>query len=421
VALRFRKSFKIIPGIRLNLTTGGLSATLGPRGASIGVGARGVYGNVGIPGTGLSIRTRLDGGSRSQARSSYRAAMQELRLADREATKAQARAEHVESEERFARLQQVLATRVRQPLDWRDMTTPIEFVPRPFQPSEPAFSRETVAKEVENEFAPWPGILGLVIGAILVAAIGYSFFQLLGVVGLVGGGLLLLHAFRGRKRAIPERLAALQTRHRREVERLSTLHAHEERQRQVVVENHNALVPKFTNLLERPDPAILAELLEAELSNEDLPVPLVFDLELDDAERAAIELSLPDLDVVPAERVSLTKTGRASTKKVAQRDRTALYADLCAALALRLIHETYRVLPMVRSVEVFGTAEDLDPGTGQPREFVALHVEASRERFSPLNLDGVDPTEAIEGLGGAFAYTRTGELRPLKGITGLRT
>jgi hypothetical protein len=64
MALRFRKSFKILPGVRLNLTTRGLSSTLGPRGAGIGIGPRGVYGNVGIRGTGLSARARLDGGGR---------------------------------------------------------------------------------------------------------------------------------------------------------------------------------------------------------------------------------------------------------------------------------------------------------------------------------------------------------------------
>ncbi len=57
---RFRKSFKVLPGIKLNLTSRGLSATIGASPFSVNVGPRGVYGNVSIPGTGISARQRLD-------------------------------------------------------------------------------------------------------------------------------------------------------------------------------------------------------------------------------------------------------------------------------------------------------------------------------------------------------------------------
>ena len=63
MAFRFRKSIKLAPGIRMNLSGGGLSWTLGPRGASIGIGKRGTFLNSGIPGSGLYSRQRLSGGS----------------------------------------------------------------------------------------------------------------------------------------------------------------------------------------------------------------------------------------------------------------------------------------------------------------------------------------------------------------------
>ena len=59
MALRFRKSIKLAPGIRWNLSGSGSSFTFGPRGASIGVGKRGSFLNTGIPGTGLYSRTKL--------------------------------------------------------------------------------------------------------------------------------------------------------------------------------------------------------------------------------------------------------------------------------------------------------------------------------------------------------------------------
>src|SRR5579862_3404112 len=57
---RFRKSFKVLPGVKLNLTARGLSATIGAAPFSVNVGPRGVYRSISIPGTGLWNRERID-------------------------------------------------------------------------------------------------------------------------------------------------------------------------------------------------------------------------------------------------------------------------------------------------------------------------------------------------------------------------
>lgn len=59
MSFRFRKSIKLAPGIRWNISGSGSSWTFGSPGASINVGKHGTYLNAGIPGTGLSFRTRL--------------------------------------------------------------------------------------------------------------------------------------------------------------------------------------------------------------------------------------------------------------------------------------------------------------------------------------------------------------------------
>jgi hypothetical protein len=70
MGLRFRKSIKLAPGIRMNFSRSGLSWTLGPRGASMGIGKRGTFLNAGIPGTGLYTRERIGGSSPSRKRGS---------------------------------------------------------------------------------------------------------------------------------------------------------------------------------------------------------------------------------------------------------------------------------------------------------------------------------------------------------------
>ena len=61
MGLRFQKRISILPGVRINLSKGGVSTSLGPRGADVNIGPHGVTTNAGIPGTGLSYRSKLGG------------------------------------------------------------------------------------------------------------------------------------------------------------------------------------------------------------------------------------------------------------------------------------------------------------------------------------------------------------------------
>jgi len=61
MGFRFQKRLSILPGVRVNFSKGGVSTSLGPRGADVNIGRSGVTTNAGIPGTGLSYRSKLGG------------------------------------------------------------------------------------------------------------------------------------------------------------------------------------------------------------------------------------------------------------------------------------------------------------------------------------------------------------------------
>ena len=70
---RFRKSVKILPGVRLNFGKGGLtSTTLGGRRFKTNVGGRGVKHTVSVPGTGVSYQTDAGRGGASNPNSRKR-------------------------------------------------------------------------------------------------------------------------------------------------------------------------------------------------------------------------------------------------------------------------------------------------------------------------------------------------------------
>lgn len=60
MSFRFQRRIKILPGLRLNVSKTGFSWTIGTRGASVTARDGKLTGNVGILGTGLSYRKRLD-------------------------------------------------------------------------------------------------------------------------------------------------------------------------------------------------------------------------------------------------------------------------------------------------------------------------------------------------------------------------
>ena len=68
---RFRQSFKILPGLKLNLSKTGLSASIGGAPFTLNMGRRGLMATASIPGTGISFRQHLSGGPSTRSTDSY--------------------------------------------------------------------------------------------------------------------------------------------------------------------------------------------------------------------------------------------------------------------------------------------------------------------------------------------------------------
>lgn len=57
MAFRFRRSIRLAPGLRINLSKSGPSLSIGKRGLTHTIGPRGRRTTVGLPGTGISYST----------------------------------------------------------------------------------------------------------------------------------------------------------------------------------------------------------------------------------------------------------------------------------------------------------------------------------------------------------------------------
>lgn len=66
MGFRYRKSIRLAPGLRINLSKSGPSLSVGRRGATVNFGPKGTKLTVGIPGTGLSYQTKLGPSTRKR-------------------------------------------------------------------------------------------------------------------------------------------------------------------------------------------------------------------------------------------------------------------------------------------------------------------------------------------------------------------
>jgi Protein of unknown function (DUF4236) len=63
---RYRRSVKILPGLKINLSKTGASLSVGRPGATVNFGKRGVRSTLSIPGTGMSYVTQHSLGQRAR-------------------------------------------------------------------------------------------------------------------------------------------------------------------------------------------------------------------------------------------------------------------------------------------------------------------------------------------------------------------
>lgn len=429
---------KIAPGVKLNLSKSGGSLSLGGRGATVNISSRGVRSTYSIPGTGISYVTQTSSGkSTSSSYSSNRSAYKELLRQQKEEEKQKLLQEAEEGYNLFIKkidsLANILKNREKKAFDWDDLIRSRgKFKNKTYRSSiflEPKkmFSKESLYKEIWDKNSKFYIAYSLIVLGIIfltqsfwasfliffLAAISYA-FERNRVNKLCNERLQFRlqeenNKFKGfRQRAYEDYLTKI------ELERIK--HEKSEQERKKIWDEEEQYRKRLRNALDLRDPEPLAELLEVELSNEDLPIPLVFDIEFMNVNSVSIFMELPEIDVAPVERKSLTKTGKLSSRKMSQKDRFKLYSDICTGLTLRLVYETFRVLHSVNTVDFYGLTEQVNPANGHPENMTSLYISISRKYFEQLNLDSLDPTSAFTSLNGEFACSKKGQLLPLKNL-----
>ncbi|MFB6894407.1 restriction endonuclease [Kitasatospora sp. NPDC056327] len=131
-----------------------------------------------------------------------------------------------------------------------------------------------------------------------------------------------------------------------------------------------------------------------------------------------VNWELPGADVVPAAaRVRYVRTDdREAEVARPATERKALYREVLAQTALRVVTELYRADGdgLLASVVLNGFVRGIDPATGREAERFLTTVTVDRGEFAGLALDRVAAVECFQGLGGVLSARpeRLDEVRP---------
>jgi hypothetical protein len=389
MSLRFRKTITLAPGLRINLGTRGASLSAGPRGASVTFGRNGIFGNVGLPGTGLSHRTRLDGRSSSSAEPEKPEATQEvipitatigsdgaLALTDPVGAPLSADAREAALRRSRSTLTDLLERRAKELNYWADrlirphLGTPMPgslattFVPAPFDLPRPE--------------KPDPAETGV-----------------------------LSSWFGGRERAEARYQEELAT-YRAAISEWRAAEENHRVQQEAARARHQRL--------KGGDLAAGQELFEDRLGAISWPRETLVSYQMSGGELQA-DVDLPEIEDMPSE----TARALRDEMRVAMRPKKAAelrleYVTHVHSIGFRIAGEAFAAIPTLRSVLVSGFSQRQSRATGRLEEEYLYSVRIDRagwDRIDFSRLDAIDPPDALAQFDLRRDMTRAGVFRPI--------
>lgn len=393
MALRFRKSIKLAPGVRWNLSGSGSSFSFGPRGASISTGKRGTYLNAGIPGTGLSSRSLIQGPqpSRSSATPATTTSVKvtcsvkedgSLAFVDQSGNPvSEAVIEAAKKQNRDS-----LAELIQRACD--QVNDEVEALGRLHLHTPPPDKRPAFVAVAFDETAPKRP-----------PEKAAGFFA----------GM-----FASKREAIERENADARAKYERVLQQWkddrSAHEASQERRR------------KFLEQDILTDPAAMESFLEERLQDIEWPRETLAAFEVREGGRlVAFDVDLPEVEDMPSKVATVPARGlRLSVKDMPASKVQKLYLNHVHGIIFRLIGEAFAALPTMQTVIASGYSQRADPATGHINEEYLLSVRVTREQWRALdftNLAAVDVVEALGALGAVRSIQRSGRLLAVRPFT----
>ncbi|MDR1870648.1 MAG: DUF4236 domain-containing protein [Deltaproteobacteria bacterium] len=357
--MRFRKSFKLLPGVKINITSRGISSlSLGRRGATVNIGRSGTYLNVGLPGTGISHREKLFGSGRPRAGAPRTS--------------------------RSPRTKDGLTAAERKATELSLLNHEADFQNSVFAEAINQHQKVKDPGAVVNEFLNPPGAItplsgGLIFGVSVFAALTF-FWPYFGVLALILGLALVKKIMVQRKET----------------------------------KAHNLILQERRDLFNAAnaglDDAAREKVLSIALDNLDFFFATTFSFNINRHDNSIyMDVDLPEIEFMPQSVKIVRKTRMAVEERPKREDEIRQdYARHVHGLALRIASVVFATLPSISKVVVSGYTQRLNPATGGFNDDYVLSVEFPKNEFGGLDIAHVDPIACIASFPHRRDLTRNG-------------
>jgi restriction system protein len=210
----------------------------------------------------------------------------------------------------------------------------------------------------------------------------------------------------------------------REVRLQAARSSHEEEVARVIARTNalNAEVDEFRARFDAREPDAIVEYFSLVLDSSSYPTGFPQHHRIayvPESKQLVVEYELPTADIVPNAKMYRYVKARDAIEESARpaNQIRALYGGVIAQTALRTIHEIFEAdrEALVDSVVLNGYVSTIDPANGQPVRPHLVTLRTTREVFTELQLEGVDPLACLRGLNAAVSKSPT-ELVPVRPV-----
>lgn len=140
-----------------------------------------------------------------------------------------------------------------------------------------------------------------------------------------------------------------------------------------------------------------------------------FEFFVEDPNWLEVDFNVNTDTVVPKETKSLTKTGKVSTKQMTKTKYYDIQQDYICSCALRIAMDMFALLP-IDYIVVNALDDRLDTSTGYNKKEVILSVKIDKYKLSKLNMDLIDPSDSMSNFECNMNFKKTGGLSPVERI-----
>ena len=118
-------------------------------------------------------------------------------------------------------------------------------------------------------------------------------------------------------------------------------------------------------------------------------------------------------DIVPSYSLSLTKTNKVSKKDLTKTAYYDLMNDFVSSICFRIARDMFSVFH-TDTVIVNALDRILNTSTGHEEDITILSIKFNRGVFTMLNLDRIDPSDAVKNFKHSVEFVKTRGFKPVK-------